>query len=70
MRAQLDPRSDWVTCTSAADNPVLMLVLKEEVVESRQLSAPDQDAIMQDVVEEVSQTSNYFFAPYHFTDRD
>jgi hypothetical protein len=47
-----------------------MLVLKEEVVESRQLSAPDQDAIMQDVVEEVSQTSNYFFAPYHFTDRD
>jgi serine palmitoyltransferase len=60
MRAQLDPRSDWVTCTSAADNPVLMLVLKEEVVESRQLSAPDQDAIMQDVVEEVSQVPDYF----------
>ncbi|KAG9613112.1 serine palmitoyltransferase, partial [Aureobasidium melanogenum] len=52
MRAQLDPRSDWVTCTSAVDNPVLMLVLKEEVVESRQLSAPEQDVIMQDIVEE------------------
>jgi serine palmitoyltransferase len=60
MRAQLDPRSDWVTCTSAADNPVLMLVLKEEVVESRQLSAPEQDSIMQDVVEEVSQHTDYF----------
>lgn len=59
MRAQLDPRSDWVTCTSAVDNPVLMLVLKEEVVESRQLSAPEQDVIMQDIVEEVSQTSSF-----------
>src|SRR5690349_3031889 len=26
MRAQLDPRSDWVVCTSAPENPVLILV--------------------------------------------
>jgi serine palmitoyltransferase len=53
MRAQLDPRSDWVRCTSAIDNPILLLVLKPEVVATRNLSREDQDWIMQDVVDEV-----------------
>ena len=54
MRAQLDPRSDWVVCSSVVDNPVMLLVLKKEVVEARKLSTRDQEQIIQDVVEEVS----------------
>ncbi|KAF1956696.1 PLP-dependent transferase [Byssothecium circinans] len=52
MRAQLDPRSDWVRCTSAVDNPILLLVLKDEVVTSKGLSVQDQNQILQDVVDE------------------
>lgn len=53
MRAQLDPRSDWVTCASALDNPVMLLVLKQEHIESRKLSVPDQESLLQDCVDEV-----------------
>lgn len=52
MRAQLVPRSDWVDCTSAPENPVIMLELKEEVVESKRLSDEDQHFLLQDVVDE------------------
>ncbi len=54
MRAQLDPRSDWVVCTSAVENPVLLLVLKKEVVAAKRLSVEDQEWLLQDVVDEVS----------------
>lgn len=54
MRAQLDPRSDWVKCTSAVENPNLLLVIKKEVVDARTLSVQDQEMLMQDVVDEVS----------------
>lgn len=54
MRAQLDPRSDWVKCTSAVDNPIMLLVLKPEVVASKNLSHEDQNQLFQDVVDEVS----------------
>lgn len=54
MRAQLDPRSDWVYCTSAVENPVLILVLKPDVVASKKLSYTDQQFLLQDVVDEVS----------------
>ena len=54
MWTQLDPRSDWVRCSSAPENPILLLVLKEEVVTSRKLSVEDQEWLMQDVVDEVS----------------
>ena len=54
MWTQLDPRSDWVRCTSSIDNPVLVLVLKEEVVASKRLSLEDQDQLLQDVVDEVN----------------
>ena len=54
MKAQLDPRSDWVMCTSAPDNPVMLLVLKPEVVQTRKLSADDQERILMDCVDEVS----------------
>ncbi|KOS23378.1 Serine palmitoyltransferase 1 [Escovopsis weberi] len=53
MRAQLDPRSDWVVCTSSIDNPVLLLVLKQEVVTARNLTVEDQDRILMECVEEV-----------------
>lgn len=54
LRAQLDPRSDWVYCTSALENPVLILVLKPEVVSSKRLSVEDQQFLLQDIVDEVS----------------
>lgn len=56
MKAQLDPRSDWVICTSAMDNPIMLLVLKPEVVKARKLGLEDQERILLDCVEEVSTT--------------
>lgn len=53
MRAQLDPRSDWIKCTSAPENPILILVFKPEVVASKNLSIQEQSQLMQDVVDEV-----------------
>jgi serine palmitoyltransferase len=57
IRAQLDPRSDWVKCTSAPENPNLLLVFKKEVVEQKGLSIQDQEMLLQDVVDEVSRAS-------------
>src|SRR3569833_1908469 len=54
MRAQLDPRSDWVTCTSAPDNPVVLLVFRPDVVRARRLSIEDQERLLQECVDEVS----------------
>jgi serine palmitoyltransferase len=59
MRAQLDPRSDWVKCTSSVDNPIMLLVLKPEVVASKNLSTEDQNRLLQDVVDEVSRTRSF-----------
>jgi serine palmitoyltransferase len=53
MRAQLDPRSDWVQCTSMIENPVMILRLKPEVVASKNLSYQDQQQLFQDVMDEV-----------------
>jgi serine palmitoyltransferase len=52
MRAQLDPRSDWVNCISAPENPVMLLTIKPAVVDSRKLSTDDQQKLLQDCVEE------------------
>ncbi|KAI2684631.1 CAZyme family GH17 [Penicillium roqueforti] len=52
MRAQLDPRSDWVYCTSAPENPILVLVIKPEVVAAKRLTEDDQQFLLQDVVDE------------------
>src|SRR5690606_25146056 len=54
MRAQLDPRSDWVRCTSAPENPIVLLVLKSEVIKSRGLTLDDQERLLQECTEEVS----------------
>jgi serine palmitoyltransferase len=53
MRAQLDPRSDWVRVSSSADNPIMLLVLKAEVVASKNLGIEEQNQILRDVVDEV-----------------
>lgn len=53
MWTQLDPRSDWVICTSAPENPMMLLRLKPEVVAGKKLSITDQEHIMQDIVDEV-----------------
>ncbi|KAG5930571.1 hypothetical protein E4U42_006659 [Claviceps africana] len=52
MRSQLDPRSDWVTCTSAPENPIMLLVLKPEVIAMRKLGLDDQERILLDCVDE------------------
>lgn len=54
MWAQLDPRSDWVRCTSSVENPILILVLKPEVVATKKLRKTDQELLLQEVVDEVS----------------
>lgn len=56
MRAQLDPRSDWVYCTSSPENPVLILVIKPEVVAAKRLTPDDQQFLLQDAVDEVCST--------------
>lgn len=53
MWLQLDPRSDYVYCSSAPENPVMHLVLKQSVVVAKRLSVEDQVALMQDIVDEV-----------------
>jgi serine palmitoyltransferase len=53
MRAQLDPRSDWVMCTSAPENPIMILVFKPEVVNARRLGIEDQERLLQECVDEV-----------------
>ena len=56
MRAQLDPRSDWIRVSSAVDNPIMLLVLKQEVIETKKLSIDDQNQVFRDVVDEVRLT--------------
>lgn len=54
MRQQLDPRSEWIRCSSSADNAMQILVLKNEVVSAKKLSVPEQEVLMQEFVDEVS----------------
>lgn len=54
MRAQLDPRSDWVVCTSSLENPIMQFVLKQDVINSRRLSLGEQERVLQECVDEVS----------------
>lgn len=54
LRAQLDPRSDWIMCTSAPENPILILVIKPNIIQTRRLSLDDQDRVLQECVDEVS----------------
>jgi 7-keto-8-aminopelargonate synthetase-like enzyme len=53
MWTQLDPRSDWMHCISAPENPIMLMVLKPEVLSSRRLTVEDQQHLLQDIVDEV-----------------
>ncbi|KAI9889021.1 MAG: serine palmitoyltransferase component [Vezdaea aestivalis] len=55
MRAQLDPRSEWVRCVSAVENPVLFLVVKDEVVRQRRWTNEEVAKVLQEVVDETLQ---------------
>lgn len=59
LRAQLDPRSEWVRCQSSAENPIQLLVLKDEVISSRDLSDHAQELLMQEIIDEVCNYSRY-----------
>lgn len=52
LRTQLD-RSDWVTCTSVPENPVLHLTLKDQQIKSRCLTRSEQEFLLQECVDEV-----------------
>ncbi|KID92564.1 serine palmitoyltransferase 1 [Metarhizium guizhouense ARSEF 977] len=52
MKLQLDPRSDWVVCTSALENPIMLLVLKPEVIKAKRLSIEDQERIFLECADE------------------
>ena len=54
MWMQLDPRSDWVYCTSSAENPIMILALKTDLVTTKRWGVKDQEQIFQEVVDEVS----------------
>jgi len=56
MWQQLDPRSDWMVCTSTPENPIMILVFKQEVVSARRLNVEDQLGLLQEIVDEVSTT--------------
>jgi serine palmitoyltransferase len=57
MWAQLDPRSDWMYCSSAPENPIMLMVLKPEAVQARKLAPTDELALLQEMVDEVSRIS-------------
>ena len=53
MWGQLDPRSDWMRCTSSGENPMMVLVFKEEVLRQRGWGIQEQEVVLQDIVDEV-----------------
>lgn len=66
MWSQLDPRSEYMYCSSAPENPMMLMVLKPEVVESRKLSRDEEQNLLQDIVDEVRQAT-YTALPYLLT---
>ncbi|KAI5289717.1 serine palmitoyltransferase component [Ascosphaera acerosa] len=52
MRSQLDPRSEFVHCTSVAENPIIICPIKPEIVEAKSLSLEDQTNIIRAIVDE------------------
>lgn len=52
LRTQLDPRGEWVRLTSAAENPIQLLVLRDEVVAGRRWGPAEQEAALQEIVDE------------------
>ena len=53
MWGQLDPRSDWMRCTSSVENPMMVMVFKDEVLNQRGWAVQEQEVVLQEVVDEV-----------------
>ena len=53
MWAQLDPRSEWMYCTSFIENPMMLLQFKPEVLSARKWNDQEQEAVLQEIVDEV-----------------
>ena len=66
MWAQLDPRSDWVHCTSSAENPIIVLTLKADLIASKKLRIADQEQLLQEVVDEVRQMQDCAKGKEHY----
>lgn len=54
MLAQLDPRSEWIRCTSAAENPIMICIFKPEICQTKGLDLYEQEVVLQEIVDEVS----------------
>lgn len=54
LRAQLDPRSEYMECTSDPENPILLVTFKQDVIVNRDLGMDDQEWLLVDIIEEVS----------------
>jgi len=52
LREQLDPRSNFVRCSSAPENPIQLLVLRDDVVRQKGLTRDDEEQIMAEVVDD------------------
>jgi serine palmitoyltransferase len=52
LRDQLEPRSNFVRCSSAPENPIQLLVFKDEVIKARGWSRVEQEMVMADIVDE------------------
>ena len=48
-------------CTSSPENPVMLMAIKPEVISQKKLSIDDQQGLLQDIVDEVSCSSNPLF---------
>lgn len=62
MWSQLDPKSEWMYCSSAPENPIMLMVMKPEVVQARRLSREEEQNILQDIADEVKSFKSISFA--------
>lgn len=53
MWTQLDPRSEWMYCTSFQENPMMLLQFKPELLAARKWTVSEQEVILQEIVDEV-----------------
>jgi 7-keto-8-aminopelargonate synthetase-like enzyme len=57
MWSQFDPKNfpkqQWVVCNSVKDNPIMLYVLKDDLISKYNISVEDQEVIIQEIVDEV-----------------
>lgn len=57
MWSQFDPKNfpkqQWVVCRSVKQNPIMLYILKEDLILKYNISVTDQELIIQEIVDEV-----------------